>query len=133
MSYVAIGTEIKNLLTTITEIKVVYDHEPKELKQYPASTVTALGHQNKPFDTGGNKRIYQFMIRTYYRTDVAADAESILRDLADKIITKLEGSVTLNGSCDFTNATEGKWFFGEKEVPVRWHEIMVEATKHVHR
>jgi|SRR5581483_10907864 len=133
MSYITIGTEIYNLLNTITQINILYQHEPKELKEYPAVTISALGHKNIPHDTAGNVRQFQFMIRAYYRTDIAGDAESILRDLADKIITKLEGSVSLNGSCDYTRATEAKYFFGEKEVPMRWVEIMIEAVKRVNR
>ena len=127
--YVTIGDEIKTILDTITEFKVVYAYEAKELSKYPSATVTALAHTDEFIDTHHNTRLYQFAIRLYYRNDSGADAESVLRDLADKVITAIETNVTLNGACDFAHPLEGTWTFAEREVPVRVAEITIQAQK----
>lgn len=133
MGYISIKTEIMTKLQALTEINNLFDEEPKELGAYPAVAVTFMGHQDTPHDTAGNVRVFQFMVRGYYPTDVANDAEAILGDLADKIIAALEADVTLNGSCDYTRATEGKFLYQEREIPLRIVEITISAVKRLNR
>lgn len=127
MSYVAIGTEIKNVLLTITDFNLVYGYEPKELLKYPSATVTASSHEDSFSSTSKNQRNYKFAIRLYYRTDTAEDAEGILRDLTDQVIIILEANPSLNGSCDFARPISANWLYQEREVPVRVVEITLEA------
>lgn len=125
--YTAIGTALKTLLETISDFKIVYAHEAKELNQYPCATVTALSHNDEFIDTHHNTRHYQFSIRLYYRNDESANAESVLRGLADDVITTVEGDPTIGGSCDFAQPLEGAWTWAEREVPVRVCDITISA------
>ena len=133
MSYVSLASAIITKLNEVSEINVVYNYEAKELLGYPAVTVTALGHVNTPHDTAGNVRNFQFVVRAYFPTSIAQDAETILRDLADKIIVKLEEDPSLGGACDYTRATEGKFLYQEREVPVRIVEITINCIKRLNR
>ncbi len=133
MSYVTISAQIKALLATIVELNAVYDYEAKELLKYPCATVTAMGHKNEFNDLAANKRRFQFVIRVYNRTDSASDGERIMKIVADKVLEKIEGNVTLNSSCDWAIPSEAKWGYVEREVPLRFCEITVEALKRVNR
>lgn len=135
MSYVSISSAIATLLNTVTELNQVTEYEPKEVKKYPAAAITPLGHDNAPYDIAANRRVFSFIVRLYYRIDdgVGTTYEGVMRDLVDKVLNKLESSVTLNGSCDFSLATKAKWLFQEREVPVRVVEISIDAVKRVNR
>lgn len=130
MSYTTIATQIVVLLNEIDEISVVFDHEPNgELGQFPAATVKSLGHENIFNDTAANKRKYSHRIRCYYRSDDAAQAETMLRSLADLIITKFESNFRINNTCDYSSPTIGKFFGGDREVPTAYVEIYIDAYK----
>lgn len=133
MGYVSITSAIVSVLNGVSGIEVVYNHEPKELKQYPAATVTALSHANVFEDLAANKRVYQHKIILYYRTDVAADAESILQALADAVITAIEHDTTLGSTVDIANPSTGKWAYQQRELPVRLVEITISSMQRVVR
>ncbi len=133
MSYTSIRAGIVSMLQTVSGIQQVYNYEAKELAKYPAATVTNLSHKNLFADTARNRRQYSFMIRLYFRTDVAQDAETILSTITDAVIVKIESDPTLGGVCDFAEPSEGKWLFQEREVPLRLVEIVVTAMKQVLR
>ena len=135
MSYVSIRNALVSKLQELqpADLVAVYNHIPKELKDYPCATVRNIGHKNIPNDTAANRRQFSFLITLFYRTDVAQDAETILSDIADKVITKLESDVTLNATCDFTTATEGRWDYLEREIPLRFCEMTITAVKRVNR
>lgn len=127
MSYTSIGTQIKSVVSGISDFNVIYGYEPKELLKYPSATITASSHADSFVTTSSNQRIYRFNVRLYYRTDTAEDAEGILRDLADQVIVALEANPTLSGSCDFARPISGNWIYQEREVPVRVVEIVIEC------
>lgn len=133
MSYVSLGSALTTILESISDINAVYNHEPKELKDYPAVTVTALRHQDTFSDTAANKRVFTFNIRVYFRTDVEQDAESVLRGIVDQIISAIESNVTLSGACDFARPTEAVWDYQERELPVRVAVLSVECVKRINR
>lgn len=133
MSYVSIAAAIIAKLQTVTELEQVFSHEPKELAKFPCATVTALSHVDTFADTAANQRAFTFIIRLYFRTDVAQDAETILRNVADKVIAKIESDVTLNGTCDFARPSEGNWLYQTREVPVRVVEVTIECLKRLNR
>ncbi len=134
MSYVSIAAQIKALILTITEVNVVYDYNEKQLDKFPAVTISMAGHENEFNDLAANRRIFRFFVRVYVRSDSDSDAERILRIVADKVIEKIEGNVTLNGSCDFAMPTRSNPpVFLEREVPVYMLEMTVEARKRVNR
>jgi hypothetical protein len=133
MGYVSISKGIVTLLETITEISETYNHEPKELGQFPCATVTSLEHNNTVNDLAANRRVYTHVIRCYYRTDIAEDAETILRGIADKVIETIEANISLDGSCDFSSPTRGRWGYVDREIPLRYFEINVDAYTRVVR
>lgn len=128
MSYTTIAAGIVSLLGTIPSIKVVYPYEPKELVQYPAATVSSAEHTTAFSDTAHNKREYHFAVRLYFRADIESDAETVLRTVTDDVLTALASDTTLGGSCDWAIDTAAKWFFQEREVPVRMVELTIAAT-----
>lgn len=103
------------------------------MKSYPCATLTALEHDNEFHDLAANKRRYSFLIRVYFRTDNAQDAETVLRSITDAIIRVIESNVRLNNSCDYASPTKARWGFVEREVPVRYVEITLDALKRVLR
>lgn len=133
MTYTAIAGGIKNILDGVTGLAVAYDHEPKELLQYPAATLTALSHADAFADLAANNREFVFTIRVYYRTEDASSAERVVRSIVDDIIAAIESDVTLRGTCDYAKPTGGTWAFGEREVPVRYCQITIAAKKRVMR
>ena len=133
MNYVTIAAQLVTLLGEVSELNRVVNHEPKELGEYPCATVAAAAHVNAFQTTGGNDRRYAFTVRLYYRTDVAQDAETVLRDVTDKVIAKLEANVTVANVWDIARPTEARWFYQEREVPVRVVELTVEFKKYVNR
>lgn len=133
MTYVTIAAGIKTLLDTVDGLAVVYDHEAKELANYPAATITAAGHENSFADLQANKRMYSFYIRVYYRTADADTAESAVRTIVDDIIAAIEADVTLSGTCDYAMPTRSTWAYVEREVPLRYAQITVQAKTRVAR
>jgi|WetSurSiteA1Bulk_404760.scaffolds.fasta_scaffold76058_3 hypothetical protein len=133
MSYSSIGSAIYSTLQGITDFNQVYNYEPKELLKYPCGTVTATSHSDTFSSTASNQRIFRFTIRLYFRTDTAQDAEGVLRDLADQVISTIEANTSLSGSCDFARPISGNWAYQEREVPVRVVEIVIECLKRLPR
>jgi hypothetical protein len=136
MSYVSISAQIKAILDTISEIKSVYNYNEKSLNTYPAAVIVAASHANRFSDLAANQRDYTFKVYIFHPTNTATDAasaESILRTLADALITAVETNVTLNGSCDWAAPTMGSWGYDQREVPVRFIEITIVARKRVNR
>ena len=131
MSYTNIATALVTICETITEISEVYDHEPKELINYPAIAISSLGHEDAPADTARNRRTFTFNIRCYVRADETSEAT--LRSLADKIIDAIEGDVTIGGSCDFAKPSRGQFTYPPKEIPVQAVEIKIDAVVKVSR
>lgn len=133
MSYSLISAQIKSILDGISSISVVYGYEAKELAEYPAATVSVLGHNNDFYDTGNNRIDYQFVIRIYSRLADASDGETKIMTVADDLITQLNSNLTLNGTCDWSRVSAGKAFYAEREIPVRGMEFTLVATKRVSR
>lgn len=133
MSYVSIATAIYNLLLEIPELQAVYLKEPAELLRFPCATVSSAEHENVAQDTAANRRRFSHVIRLYHKQDSANTVEPIMRDIADKVIAKLEANVSLQNSCDYSTPTRGVWARPEREVPVLLVEITVDAYKRVNR
>ena len=133
MSYTAIAAALVTICETITEVMEVYDHEPKELVDYPAITISAAGHDNAFGDTAANRRMFTFNIRCYVRANDTGASEVLARSMADKIITAIEANITLNGTCDFAKPSKGQFTYPPREIPVQAVEIKVDAIKRVAR
>lgn len=132
MSYVAISAKLIELLAEITEIEQLYAYQPDTVQTYPAAVVTAASHQDRFHDTRANIRAFTFTVRLYYRTDVEQDAESILQDLTDKVIAKLEANVTVEGIWDIARPTGATWAY-DPDNPIRIVEITVAIERRVAR
>jgi hypothetical protein len=133
MGYVSIANKLVALLEEITDFSVVYDHDVPQLAGFPAATVQAASHQNTFHDTAANSRTYTFLIRLFYRLDVDQDAETILRDLADQVIAKLEQNVTVAGVWEIAQPTSGVFVKDKREVDVQIVELSVAIRSRVLR
>lgn len=133
MTYVTIASAIQTLVDEITELQAVYDKEPAELLVFPCATVSSAAHEDVANDTAANVRRFTHIIRLYDKQDSTNAAETTLRDIADKVIAKIEGNVSLNSTCDYARPTRGVWVQAEREVPVKVVEITVDAFKRVNR
>lgn len=139
MSYTSIGGAIYTILSDLipNTLNAVYNNDRKEIASFPTACIIAKGHRSEPWDTAGNKRNFIFIIRLYVRIaegeQGSQDAETDLRRVADSIIETIEGNVTLNGTCSFTRASQGDAGFVEREFPMRYMDITVEASRHVLR
>ena len=127
MGYTTIGTALFNKVDAVSDLDFTYNYEPKELAKYPCATVSALSHANTFADTAANRREMVFIIRVYFRTD-QTDYERIMRTTVDAIMEAVETDPSLSGACDFAEPSEAKWFFQEREVPVRVCEITVNCV-----
>ena len=133
--YLPVKNQLVSILQGVSSLKVVYGKEAKALGQFPAACVSAMGHENSFHDLAANDKTYHHFVRIYFRTDENNDAdyEDVLESVADDVITALEHNLTLNGSCDWSLPTSGNWGFGEKEVPVRYLELVVTSRARVIR
>lgn len=133
--YLPVKNAIVAILETVGSLKVVYGKEEKILGQFPAACVSANGHTAEFNDLAANKKSYQHIVRIYFRTDEANDPdyEDVLESVADDVIAALEHDVTLGGVAHWSLPTSGNWLFGEKEVPVRILELIVESKARVVR
>lgn len=133
MGYVSIANQLVTLLQQITDLAVVYDYDEPDLKQFPAATVQAQGHQNRFHDTAANDRRYEFLIRLYYRLDNDQDAETILRSLTDQVIAKLEANVSVSGVWEIAEPSSGLFLKDKRENPVQIVELTVSLRSRVLR
>lgn len=134
MSYQTIKPKIIEILNTIADIAVVYNHDAKAFSKYPCATVSYSGHQNDFHDLAANRRTYNFTIRVYYETTDAAKAEEMVGKIADLIIAAIEADVTLGGTCDWAIPTEGKMLYAtDRDPALRLIEITVSARKRMAR
>ena len=131
MGYVSIANQLEVILSAITGVNVVYDHEPKLLEKYPAATIIASAHKDSFKDLQANKREFTFVVRLYYRTEDAATGESVMRTNVDAVIGAIEGNATLNGACDWAKPSEATWGYTERDVPLRYAQITVTAVVRV--
>ena len=133
MGYVSIANKLVELIDEVTEIEPVYNHEPSAIEVYPAAVVQAAGPRDRFNDTASNIRSFTFIVRLFYSADVDQDAETILRDVADKVIAKLEANVTGAGVWDIARPTEATWRWAEREIPQRIVELTVSIEQRVNR
>lgn len=133
MSYVAITAKIKQLLTEITDITVLYDYVPDVLESYPAVTIQAQGHKNRFNDTASNIRSYQYLIRVYAMLTDNANAEASVQSISDQVIARLEANVVVTNVWDKALPTEAVYRTGAREIPVLAAEITAVFEKRVNR
>ncbi len=133
MGYLTITTKIVELLETITELAVVYDHNPNTLEEFPAATVTALGHKNRFNDTASNIRSYQYTIRLWYRLEDDDTAEVALQEVTDKVLEKLEAYVTVQDVWDIQRPSEAVFRTADREEAMLVSEITLAIEKRVNR
>ena len=133
--YKPIKDAIVSTLGTVSNLKVVYGKEEKEIKEFPAACVSAKDHTAELHDTTANLKMYSHYIRLYFRTDEANDTdyEDVLETTADAVIAALEHDITLGGVVDWSMPTSGVWRNVEKQTPVRMLELTLVSKARVLR
>ena len=134
MGYVTIAAKIVELVDEITALDQVFNYEPDTLGVYPCATVTAVGHQSALPDIAA-RHVPSSSSSSASTTAWIEnqDAETILRDLTDQVIAKLETNVVVAGVWDIARPTEAVFRTGEREVPVQVAEITARFEKRVNR
>lgn len=136
MTYTAVSAAIKTLLLTCPSLAVVYDHEPDELEQYPAATITASGQPDNVFrSTSQNLRTIAFTVRLYFPTPNGRDqaAETQIRATLDEVNAVFDTHSTLNGTCDYAEPLTGSILDADREVPTKVAELTIQAKGMVSR
>jgi len=107
-----LNQKIVDIIDTITDIQVVYDHPFGEFSGYPAVTVFPSGNSSDYETTAENIRTYAFQIHLF--VDISAiqkdangnnvtgqaqlkEAYRVTRSIVDQIIDKFDQDETLSG------------------------------------
>lgn len=134
MSYTNISKQIIEVLKTVNGLNAVYEHNEKNSEKFPYAIVLPESHDDTFNDTSSNVRSFTFNIFIIATTTDAQDSERIMRVLVDDVISKLEGNVKLNNSCDYSMPSSGRWGYSvDRNPPIRYCNITLTARKRVVR
>jgi len=104
--YTTLKAYIKTQLTAITGLKYVYGYEKGDLAGYPACTIVGFSVASPLETTSENLRAYTFKIRVFQEINEdsrgAEDAETVIDNLVDTIITKFDNDYHLGDNCEMS-------------------------------
>lgn len=126
---------LKNtLIPSVSTIRVsnIFDYEPTDLAGYPACTITSQEVLGKAIDNARNERIYRFTIRIFIDRNVqnfgVNTAESLLRTIADEVISKIDTDLSLGGNCIYTTVFPAKFGYIDRQSNnIRLMEIQLDC------
>jgi hypothetical protein len=132
----AISNYLKtNLIPSLTTVRVanIYDYEITDLGGFPSVTITASELQGKAIDNTRHERVFRFMIRIFIDRNVQnfgnSKAETILRTVADEVVTKLDADYTLGNNCIYIKPITVKYGYINRESNnIRLVEITLDAV-----
>lgn len=134
--YSSIISAIKTILSTVTEIKAVFDTEVTGTTAYPYATVMPVGHQDAYKSMRDIERIYTFTIRIYGNmTDTSTNTIKQVQICADKAVNALskKANVSLSGTINYTKLTKGAFSFQQRESSTYVFECTYEASVLINR
>ncbi len=110
---------VNTLLPTVTTVRLanIFDNENTDLAGFPAATVTIGEDIAKVLDNTRNEIGIKLYIRVFIdRSRFSAQkAETILRNVATEIRTKLDSDITLGGNCIYTKPFNAKYGYVNRE------------------
>ncbi len=134
--YTGISNYLKTtLIPSVATIRTanIYDHELTDLGGYPAVTITSQELMGKFLDNQRNMRVYRFTIRVFIDRNTknfgTEKAETILRSVADELITKIDADPSLGGNCIYTTPFTAKFGYVERQNnDIRMMELMLDCV-----
>ena len=132
----ALSDYLKNtLIPSVVDIRAanIYDNELTDLSGFPAATITLQDMPGKVLDNVRNQHIFRFTVRIFIDrgklTVGSAKAETILRSLANNLISKVDANPTLGGNCIIANAFDAKFGYIDREQNnIRICEVTLECV-----
>ncbi|MGM0882600.1 MAG: hypothetical protein ACQEXQ_16355 [Bacillota bacterium] len=105
-----IETNIVSTLTLVTELKKVYDHEPKNLGTLPAATLFFDGFSQEDTASRRKKVTYRWIVRIYVTLRDEVKAQNDIKVLVNNSLDRLAANPQLGGTVKFHNVTNGEIF-----------------------
>lgn len=136
MSYVAIGTKIKEVIESESElIDVVYETDVSTFSGYPAATVSASDREADYGSTARDKVTYAFKVRVYNPMKNEADqvnAQKVVYAAIDELFNIFKTRNILGTVCDWVEPVPGVVVFEQRgEQMYRMGELTLRCIKHV--
>lgn len=133
--YVGISNYLKNtLIPSVTSIRGanIFDHELTDLAGFPSVTITAQEMVGSILDNVRNQRIYRFTIRVFIERNKqnlgSSQAETVLRTVADELVSKIDADPTLGGNCIDARPFNAKFGYVDREFQdIRLMEITLDC------
>lgn len=131
-----IKTNLKTILTEITEFKGVYDYEPGKEgipSILPACTISTLGiSEFIPSEIDSLDRVYNVAVKVYLKLTGAKDVQQDIDSFIELVINKLQANPSLGGSCDYLRiASVGVDYLRDRKNPVSVTNFYLDITKEV--
>jgi hypothetical protein len=115
--------KIKEILSTITGIAVVYDGIPVVREEFPAVSIMPLSWEDKLYSLRDNMQSGKLQISVYTLLDETNGGDIIekqkaMRSLVATIRNQLSTQINiqLDGAIDWSDLTTGEYSFDEKET-----------------
>lgn len=129
-------TQLKTIIGGISDVKVVYDVEPKEITTYPAVTIVPIGHEDEYLNLRDTIRRYNIMIRVWGElTATHEETQRKVRGIASTIAEKItnQTNIALSANIDFTLLTTGEAKFVKGKSDYYVYEIKYTASTRQNR
>jgi len=130
-TYSNIINAIDTIVGNVSGVVAHFKYEPQQMTAYPAVTIAPIGHSDKFASLRDTERTYSFMVRVWGQmNDTREDTPVVIRDLADAIIDALssQANISLGGLIAWSNMTEGKFVYVQKEASYYVAELTYTAV-----
>lgn len=105
-----IESNVVSNLKNITDLKAIYDHEPKNMPSLPAATLFFDGFEQDEASIRSKRVNWRWVVRVYVRLYDADQAQSDIKNLIQSVRKELAKDPRLGASCDFHAITRGEVF-----------------------
>ncbi|KXG42875.1 hypothetical protein [Tepidibacillus decaturensis] len=124
-----IETNVKSILEQVAAFKKVYDQEPKNLVQLPATSLFFDGFKQRDESTRRKYVDWRWILRIYVQLNDAEKAQTELKQLILDSLDKLRQNPSLNSTCLYHTITNGEIFvLTDQNNPQLMAELHLEAT-----
>lgn len=133
--HVGISNYLKNtVIPSLTTVRAtnIYDNELTDLAGFPAVTITSLEKRGRFLDNARDEVVIVFSVKIFIDRNVqnfgTSKAETILRSIADELITRMQSDNSLGGNCIWSKAFDAKYGYIDRENDnIRLVEVTLEC------
>lgn len=118
MDFTVIEGKIVENLKKVSDLKSVYDHEPKSLTTLPAATLFFDGFDQDDIATRQKRVNWRWTVRVYVRVQDAEQAQSQMKKLVKSIRETMAMDPTLGGTCLFQMFERAEIFVSSDQTNV---------------